>query len=38
VKREIDKRGELTNDDKIQIAFEFQNAVIEVLAFKLVSL
>jgi N6-L-threonylcarbamoyladenine synthase len=38
VKREVDKRWELTDNDKKQIAFEFQNAVIEVLAYKLVNL
>lgn len=37
VKREIDKRWELTDTDKQEIAYEFQNAVIEVLAYKLVN-
>lgn len=41
VKREVDKRveekWELSMDDKKQIAFEFENAVIEVLAYKLVN-
>ena len=41
VKREVDKRTnrgekELTTEDKIEISFEFQEAVIEVLAYKLV--
>ncbi|MDD5770342.1 MAG: tRNA (adenosine(37)-N6)-threonylcarbamoyltransferase complex transferase subunit TsaD [Candidatus Gracilibacteria bacterium] len=40
VKREIDKRIlkklELTLEDKIEISFEFQNAVNEVLAYKLI--
>lgn len=41
VKREVDKRvlekWELSLDDKRQISFEFQNAVNEVLAYKLIS-
>lgn len=41
VKREIDKRikdaWELSLDDKRQISFEFQEAVVEVLAYKLVN-
>ena len=41
VKREVDKRiwekGELSPDDKREISFEFQNAVNEVLAYKLIS-
>jgi tRNA A37 threonylcarbamoyltransferase TsaD len=41
VKREVDKRTnrgekELTIDNKIEISYEFQEAVIEVLAYKLV--
>lgn len=40
VKREVDKRiklnWKLNLDDKIEISFEFQNAVTEVLAYKLV--
>ena len=41
VKREVDKRTnkwekELTMEDKIEISYEFQEAVIEVLAYKLV--
>lgn len=39
VKREIDKRilekKELSMDDKREISFEFQNSVVEVLAYKL---
>jgi N6-L-threonylcarbamoyladenine synthase len=35
VKREIDKRWELSLEDKKEISFEFENAVIEVLAYKL---
>ena len=38
VKREVDKRWELTDNDRKQIAYEFQNAVIEVLTYKLVNL
>ncbi len=41
VKREVDKRKkekwELTLEDKKEIAYEFQNAVIEVLAYKLIN-
>ena len=41
VKREVDKRikekGKLSLDDKKEISFEFQNAVTEVLAYKLVN-
>lgn len=41
VKREVDKRilenWDLSLDDKKEISFEFQNAVNEVLAFKLIS-
>ena len=41
VKREIDSRikkyWELTLDDKKQISFEFENAVVEVLAYKLIN-
>lgn len=41
VKREVDKRilenWELTLDDKREISYEFQNAVNEVLAYKLIS-
>ncbi len=37
VKREIDKRWELSLQDKQEISFEFQNAVNEVLAYKLIS-
>lgn len=36
VKREVDRRWKLTLDDKGEISFEFQNAVTEVLAYKLV--
>ena len=36
VKREVEKRWELTKLDRQKIAFEFQQAVIEVLAYKLV--
>lgn len=36
VKREIDARGELTLEDKKEIAYEFENAVTEVLSYKLV--
>ncbi len=35
VKREIDTRWELTNEDKKEISFEFQSAVNEVLCYKL---
>lgn len=37
VKREVEKRWELTDLDKIEIAFEFQNALVEVLAYKLIN-
>jgi len=37
VKREIDKRWVLNIEDKREIAFEFEQAVIEVLAYKLVN-
>lgn len=41
VKREVDKRiwenSQLTLDDKREISYEFQNAVNEVLAYKLIS-
>jgi len=37
VKREVDKRWELSLEDKKEISFEFQEAVIEVLAYKLVN-
>lgn len=41
VKREIEKRflekWELSEDDKIEISYEFQNAANEVLAYKLVN-
>ncbi|NDK10136.1 tRNA (adenosine(37)-N6)-threonylcarbamoyltransferase complex transferase subunit TsaD [Candidatus Gracilibacteria bacterium] len=36
VKREVDKRGVLTQDDKIELSFEFQSAVNEVLSYKLI--
>lgn len=36
VKREVDTRWELTSDDTIEISFEFQNAVNEVLCYKLI--
>lgn len=35
VKREVDKRWELTLDDKKEISYEFQAAVNEVLCYKL---
>lgn len=35
VKYEIEWRGNLTDEDKEEIAYEFQNAVNEVLAYKL---
>jgi len=35
VKREVDKRWELSGADKIEISYEFQEAVVEVLAGKL---
>lgn len=37
VKREVDKRWDLTQDDHKQISYEFQNAVNEVLAYKLIN-
>jgi len=37
VKREVDKRWELSLKDKQEIAYEFENAVIEVLAYKLIN-
>ncbi|MDD4151898.1 MAG: tRNA (adenosine(37)-N6)-threonylcarbamoyltransferase complex transferase subunit TsaD [Candidatus Gracilibacteria bacterium] len=37
VKREVEKRGDLTELDKIEISFEFQNALVEVLAYKLIN-
>ena len=37
VKREVDKRGELSLDDKKEISYEFESAVTEVLAYKLVN-
>ena len=37
VKREVDLRWNLSLEDKREIAFEFQNAVTEVLAYKLVN-
>jgi len=37
VKREVDKRWELTIEDKKEIAYEFENAVTEVLAYKLIN-
>lgn len=37
VKREIDKRWELSLDEKKEISFEFENSVVEVLAYKLVN-
>ena len=37
VKREIDKRWELSLEEKKEICFEFENAVVEVLAYKLVN-
>lgn len=36
VKREVDARWELSEEDKKEISYEFQNAVVEVLAFKLI--
>lgn len=35
VKREVDKRWELTDEDKKEISYEFQAAVNEVLSYKL---
>ena len=37
VKREVDRRGELSESDQIEISYEFQNAVTEVLAYKLIN-
>ncbi len=41
VKREIDKRilenGNLSEEDKIEISYEFQEAITEVLAYKLIN-
>lgn len=37
VKREIDKRWKLSEDDKKEIAYEFQQAVVEVLAYKVIN-
>lgn len=37
VKREVDLRWILSLEDKREIAFEFQNAVTEVLAYKLIN-
>lgn len=37
VKREVDKRWELSEDDIKEIAFEFENSVCEVLAYKLIN-
>jgi len=37
VKREVDKRWKLTTYDKKEISYEFENAVTEVLAYKLVN-
>ncbi len=37
VKREIDKRWKLNENDKEEISFEFENAVCEVLSYKLVN-
>lgn len=37
VKREIDKRWELSREDILEICFEFELSVIEVLAYKLVN-
>jgi len=36
VKREIDMRGDLSDEDKKEISFEFQSAVNEVLCYKLI--
>jgi len=36
VKREVDKRWELTKDDQKEISYEFQAAVNEVLCYKLI--
>ncbi len=37
VKREVELRWKLSLEDKREIAFEFQNAVTEVLAYKLIN-
>ncbi len=37
VKREVDKRWDLSEVDQIELSYEFQNAVTEVLAYKLVN-
>jgi len=37
VKREVDKRWELSLEDKKEISYEFENAVTEVLSYKLVN-
>lgn len=37
VKREVDKRGILSFDDKKEISFEFENSVIDVLSYKLIN-
>ncbi len=37
VKREVDKRWDLILEDKKEISYEFENAVIEVLAYKLIN-
>ncbi len=36
VKREVDKRGELSEEDQKEISYEFQSAVNEVLSYKLI--
>jgi tRNA A37 threonylcarbamoyltransferase TsaD len=35
VKREVDKRGGLTEEDQKEISYEFQSAVNEVLTYKI---
>jgi N6-L-threonylcarbamoyladenine synthase len=37
VKREVELRWKLSLEDKREISFEFQNAVTEVLAYKLIN-
>ena len=37
VKREVDKRWKLNLEDKKEISFEFENSVVEVLAYKLIN-
>jgi N6-L-threonylcarbamoyladenine synthase len=41
VKREVEKRikekWELSNEDKTEIAYEFQNAIIDVLSYKIIN-